>query len=223
MTNPELAQDPEAFLAHLDAQINELIRYSARLDSATGAGEATDPTGTVKVAFKPGQGLESITVVKDWEQHVSASELSTVVTETLIRARDGEGTPTQGEELSDAEANAIREREEEQWRKVFEETSVEDDDVDIERLSEKFEELNASLEKMVMRSSEFETEISEVPIEIESQTVYSENRMLWIDHINGSPTRVSFHQSWLSGKTGVILNKIFEEAVFALSQYNAER
>lgn len=214
MTNPELAKDPDAFIAHLDAQIDALIRKSAELEAQTGAGAATDPTGVVTVEFGDGGNLRSITIAPTWEQHIKPVELCQVINETLILARDGDGEAVQPVELSDEEVAQIREREvAEMARSMKLDNTPEEINEIAASLPEQLDKLNAQFEAMMAQAESMEPAIFEEPDEVETQTVLSENKMVGVETAGGIPVGVTIHPTWLPGKSGIAVTESFKEAI----------
>lgn len=214
MTNPELANDPAAFLQHLDDQLDALIRLEAALDAAE-PGAATDETGAVTVEFSPEGQLTSISVAPTWEQQIKAEELPTVISDTLVRARDGAGEPVETDSgLSDEEVAAIRERELEEMRQtLFAPQSDEELEEIAKNLPSQFDELNASIEAMLAKAGDAEIEVSEDELEVPGEEYHSENGMVAVKVANGAVVGVSFHESWLPGKSGNVITQCFNEII----------
>lgn len=222
MTNPELAKDPEAFLAHLDAQIDALIRKSAELGAAGGSGAATDPTGAVTVEFGQGGDLETISVAPTWEQKIQPEELVTVITDTLILARDGDGEPVDVVELSDEEVARIREREAAEIARSMLSSRTPEETAELAAsLPKAFDDLNAQLENLLAHADEAKTQISEEPVEVETVTSYSENQMVGVEVANGVAVGVTIRPSWVAGKSGLVITECFTEAIQGLAGVSA--
>nr|WP_108871176.1 hypothetical protein [Tessaracoccus timonensis] len=222
MTNPELAKDPEAFLAHLDAQIDALIRKSAELDAVGGSGAATDPTGTVTVEFGQGGNLQTISVAPAWEQKIQPEELVPVITETLILARDGDGEPARIVELSDEEVARIRQREEAEISRSMQSDRTPEQTAELAAsLSKAFDDLNAKFANLLAHSDKARTHISEEPVEVETVASYSENQMVGVKTVNGVAVGVTIRPSWVAGKSGLVITECFTEAIQGLADASA--
>lgn len=218
MTTPDLARDPQAFLQHLNDQLDILIRKSAALDAVVGTGSATDATGAVTVEFTTGGELGSISVAPTWEQQIKPEELATVITDTLVQARDGDGTPAEPVELSDEQVAEIRERQLEEMRQTFQvERTPEELEEIAESLPRSLDELNASFRELQANVEQYRVQISDEPVEVETTSVRSENGMVAIDVAGGVPVAVTIHQSWVAGRSGNVLTECFSEAIRELS------
>lgn len=217
MTNPELAKDPAAYRRHLDQIMGRLIRYQASLDAAGGSGAASDATGNVTVEFNGGASLESITIAPGWEQHIEAQDLVTVINETLVAARDGDGEQPQPAELSDEEVAAIRERRLQDMRKQM---SVRRSDEELQKLVEdlpkQFEQMNREMDEALRHADDLKTEISDHEVEFKTESVQSENKMVSVEYSGQNIVRVAIHQSWLAGTSGIVLTECFNEIIRGL-------
>lgn len=222
MTNPELAKDPEAFLAHLDAQIDTLIRKSAELEAVAGSGAATDPTGAVTVEFGQGGNLQTISVAPTWEQKIQPEELVTVITDTLILARDGDGELTEVVELSDEEVAQIREREEAEIARSTQLDHTPEEMAELAAsLPKAFDDLNAQFADLLAHADEAKTQVSEEPVELETVTSYSENQMVGVEAANGVVVGVTIRPSWVAGRSGNVITECFTEAIQGLAGASA--
>lgn len=214
MTNPELAKDPDAFIAHLDAQIDALIRKTAELEAESGSGAATDPTGAVTVEFGNGGILQAISVAPTWEQHIKAEELVTVITDTLIAARDGDGEAGAAVELSDEEVAQIRERElAETARSMKLDNTPEEIEEIAASLPQALDQLNAQFDAMLAKADEVAASVSDEPVEVETVTTFSENQMVGVETAGGVAVGVTIHPTWLPGKSGIAITESFKEAI----------
>ncbi len=218
VTDFDLASDPQAFLRHLDGQLDALIRASAALDAAAGPGDATDPTGAVRVEFGPGGQLAAIRVHPDWERVITADDLTTVINDTLVRARDGEEADADpGTELTDEQVAAIREREEAETLAALQAVDGDELAEAASAVPAQLDALNAELTALLARAEEVAVDISDEPVEPSTVTTRSDNDMVAIETVGDTPVRVAIHRRWLSGRSGNILTQCFAEIIDQLA------
>lgn len=214
MTSPELARDPEAFLEHLDAQLDMLIRKSASLEARAGSGAATHPSGVITVEFDSAGLLQSIDVAPMWEQHLKAAELATAITDTIVMARDGDDERSAPVELSDDQVAAIRER---KLAEVAAEQSAPRTDAEtrelLDTLPQSLQELNRSFGELIAKAEELRTQIQEEPIELATATVSSDNEMVTLEVAAGTVVGASVREQWAAGKSGNVITECFAQAI----------
>ncbi|RRD46729.1 hypothetical protein [Tessaracoccus sp. OH4464_COT-324] len=202
MTNPQFAQDPEAFLALLDEQIKELVQLSARVGAIEAPGSATDPTGSVTVTFLEGGRLDTITVANGWEKNIPADELAGVIAQTLTAAWEDDSS---GGEKSDEEvAEAVR-REQEEVRRLLDMGPI-----------------GGGLRRPTVPSLAGQPSDFSEEQEYEPDRAYSANRAVWIEHVRGTVLGVELRQSWPEGKAGSTITESLNEAIDALAAVTAE-
>lgn len=216
MTNTGHPTDAKSFIAHLDAQLDMLIRRGAALEAklVQSAGSATDPTGLVTVEFDAGPTLRSISVAPQWEQRIPAADLATVISETLVRARD-EGAPVEApvEPLSDEEVVAIRERTLAETRARQQLRSPEEAAELAQSLPQTLRELNAQSKELLARARSMQHEVSEEPVELATNAHRSENQMVAVEYVGSLAVKVSLKEEWLRGKSGIVVTECFAEAI----------
>lgn len=216
MTNTGQAFDAQAFMEHLDAQLDMLIRQNAAFEALSSAGTATDPTGTITVEFGLGAELQAITVAPQWTNAVPPEEFVTVVTETLVRARGGGEIVDGGQPLADAEVAAIRERRLAEARARQQRRTPEEMAAVADSLPASLDELNRRASEAIEQLRAMEPQITDgAPGEVETVQYLSDNQMVGVEYVAGMPVRVSVKPSWLAKQSGITITECFAEAIRA--------